>query len=101
MRHMDGLRFESRRACGLGARARAIRQRFRERHVSRRGAGNLHARGQRIGHECRKRRIPYRFRAEMAGQMQRRIPAAGDREQIRIDAMTMSGGVQHGDALQA
>ena len=65
-----------------------------------RGAGHVHALGLGPGNEGGKRLLPDRLAAEMAGQMQRRIPAIGDREQIAGDLGLDALVVAHDDAAE-
>ena len=96
-RHRSG---EAQIARGLRAEPRAVLQRLGKGEMSCRGAGHVHALWLRPWDEGGKRLLPDRLAAEMAGQMQRGIPAVGDREQIAGDLGLDALVVAHDDALK-
>ena len=65
-----------------------------------RGAGHVHALGLRPGNEGGKRLLPNRLAAEMAGKMQRGVPAVRHREQIAGDLGLDALVVAHDDAAE-
>src|SRR6476646_8183678 len=65
-----------------------------------RGPRHVHALGLGPWNESGKRLLPRRPATEMAGQMQRRVPAVGDREQIAGDLGLGTLVVAHDDASE-
>src|SRR4029450_10074871 len=79
----------------------ASRKARREAEVTLGRAGNAHARRQSIGDESREPLAPFRLAVEMAGEMHRRIPAAGHGDEIAIEMLGNAARVSDSDAFDA
>src|SRR6478736_4850694 len=84
-RHARHGRGEAEIACRHRAKALAVLESLGEGGTTRGSAGHSHALRHRARNESTQCLMPYRLATQMAGQVQRRVPAIGDGEQIAGD----------------